>query len=286
MVYPAAFMSEPGAVLRLTGEDHVDFLHNQGTRDLRGPEGFCRYTLWLDHQGRVHGDAFVLKLDADSMLVVSYQTTASLLVEKFERHIVADDVEIEDLTRQWMLLSLPPGDPPAVSRTDFEREADGWRFPGLRLGPGTVDLLRPRSAEAVPVDQVLLAPQAERRRLEAGLPAIPADTDGALLGPLELGLGWAVSFDKGCFLGQEVVARQHRLQRLPRRLVRVSGAGAPPAVPFDCLVQGQRAGRLTSASETDGGFLALGWLKARFAGTDLQLDDRADPLTVEDLTAR
>lgn len=270
------YRHRPAAVLNVTGEDHAEFLQNQGTADLRGAPGLCRYSLWLDHRGRIQGDAFVLKLDADSMLLVSYATPALELLAKFDRHIIADDVEIEDLTPQYALLSTcAEGIRQALDQTGCGQPAEGgystlqgvYCFAGRRLGAGALDFLVPVAAEMDNGLAGMSREAAEAARIRAGIPLVPVDTghgDDAL-NPMEAALTQAVSFAKGCYLGQEVVARAHRLQRGSRRLVRFTGGPVALPVPHSLEHEGNRVGEITSVVKNPDNPVALGWLKSRFA---------------------
>jgi len=270
----SAHPSRPAAVLRVSGEDHVDFLHNQGTADLRGESGFCRYALWLDFQGKIHFDAFVLKLSDSEMLLVSYCSPAASLIEKFDKHIIADDVEITDETDGWQLLSIPSDQAGTCPEPgEFIPESAGYAYSGRLLGPGSIDCLLPQSIVLPESFEAISQGRAEKIRISAGIPMVPMDTGMGLLNPVECGILSAVSFDKGCYLGQEVVARVHRLDRVSRRLVRFSFAGPVPALPFDLLRDESTLGGLTSAAEVADGFLALGWLKSRIPDGGLRVNE-------------
>jgi folate-binding protein YgfZ len=280
-------ITPPAAVLRVSGEDHLDFLQNQGTAHLPGKAGQVRYSLWLDHKGLIHGDAFVLQLDEDSALLVSYGTPASDLRAKFERHIVADDVEIEEVTNDWKLVSLPAPSAESYLRQRsatleqgaFIREAEGYLFAGRRLGPGSLESLVPAKME-VPVEMKAISqPEATRIRIEAGIPAIPEDVPPGVLNPLEANIHSALSFDKGCYLGQEVVARVHRLNRLGSRLVRFAGTGPLPELPRILEDKGREVGWITTGTADDGGYLAIGRLKSRYTAGSHAFGDLAVGVT-------
>ena len=91
----------------------------------------------------------------------------------------------------------------------------------------------------------------------AGIPSVPGDIGPADL-PNEGGLeADAISYSKGCYLGQEVMARIKSLGRVRRTLVRVTGTVAPPAVPAGLWQGERREGELRSAAPTPGGFDGL-----------------------------
>jgi folate-binding protein YgfZ len=273
MVKIDAYPTSPAAVIRCGGEDHVDFLHNQGTADLRGPAGLCRYSLFLDHKGSVHADAFVLRLSEEATLLVSYECPAARLIERFERHIIADDVQLADETGSWRLLSLPVSAAAALldaraARPDAHRfvsEADGYLFGGRRLGRGSLEYLVPETASPPVEVQPIVPAAAENQRIRSGIPEVWRDVAPAGLNPVEAGLASAVSFDKGCYLGQEVVARAHRLQRATRRLAVFTSLAPAPCAPGDLVDDGTGVGRLSSVVESADNSAAIGWLKSRYA---------------------
>lgn len=258
-------------MLSISGEDHPAFLQGQGTADLRGSGPLCRYNLWLDHTGKIIGDSFVLKRDLTSMLLVSDATPASLLIDKFDRHIIADDVEIEDLTDQYELYSIEPEcaaaalsamDCDAPQSGQFLTRGNAILFTGRRLGQGTLQILAkedlPFTGDFVPIDDS----ECEAIRIAAGMPLLPVDSDQHALNPIEASIISPISFTKGCYLGQEVVARVERLGRVRRRLARFRAD--PGVAPGDwCLHQGgQQVGKLTSVANYGDNALAIGWVKS------------------------
>jgi tRNA-modifying protein YgfZ len=102
----------------------------------------------------------------------------------------------------------------------------------------------------------------EVERIRAGIPAMGSDIDTSTI-PAATGLvDRTVSFTKGCFTGQELVARiDSRSAGAPTRLVRARGSGGPvPEAGAHIEVSGARHGHLTSIAATDNGFVALGYL--------------------------
>ena len=266
------FNLENAAILRFTGEDHAEFLQSQGTADLAGNGPFCRYSLWLDHKGIIQADAFVLRENAESVLLISYALEASALREKFERHIIADDVEIADLSARYAVYAVRAAESAeALDVAGLEAPAAGHFqqtgglrvYPGRRLDAGSVDFLVPLEANPFSGLPGMELAEAEALRIQTGFPLVPQDTLGGGLNPIEANLVSAVSFDKGCYLGQEVVARVHRLQRVSRRLVRIRGESAPSLMPMTLTLEGKETGALSSVAMHSDGFIGIGWLKSK-----------------------
>ncbi|MEX0323133.1 MAG: folate-binding protein YgfZ [Puniceicoccaceae bacterium] len=268
------YITQPAAVLRFTGEDHFDFLQGQGTADLRGQAGSCHYSLWLDFKGRILADSFLLRESDEAILLVSYGSASEQLLAKFERHIIADDVEIEDLTGQFQLLSFPDASTagPFLSEHSLAVPAEGqfamdgsarYCFHGRRLGRETIDLLVP-GLETVDLASSMSDEAADSLRMRDAIPLIPEDCEVASANPLELNIMSALSFDKGCYLGQEVVARVHRLGRTTRRLVRIETAeeGTEP-LPTKLILEDDQTVTLSSISELNGRQVGFAMVKRK-----------------------
>lgn len=252
------FPWRPSAWLRVTGSDAADFLQGQLTNDLRGlAAGGAVYGLLLNHKGRVLADAFVVRGEAaNEFWLGSYFVAAAVIRERLEAFVIADDVSVTDETDGWQALSVWGG--PAAPDGVFS-------FPGRRSAePNCEWVFRVEAADGVRARLAgateLSAAEMERRRIAAGIPAVPTD-----LGPGELpnegGLETAaISYAKGCYLGQEVMARLKSMGQVRRRLLRVRGGGERPPVAA-ALFQGERrVGELRSAVAVDGGFEGLALL--------------------------
>lgn len=249
---------KPSAWLKISGEDAATFLQGQFTNDLRKPGGIYPgvYGLWLNQKGKVLADSFVLATEGGAFWVGSYFSSATVIRERLEAYVIADDVVIEDETERWAGVTVYGEIAPAegvvnVSARRGAEVAVEWIFP-VADETRVMALLKD--------GRELDVPEMERRRIAAALPAVPAD-----LGPTELpnegGLdATAISYTKGCYLGQEVMARLKSLGQVRRRLVRVQGAGPVPA-RGTLLYQGaQKVGELrTAVALADGaeGYIGL-----------------------------
>jgi folate-binding protein YgfZ len=104
---------------------------------------------------------------------------------------------------------------------------------------------------------MLSAREMERLRITAAIPAVPADLGPGDL-PNEGGLeATALSYTKGCYLGQEVMARLKSMGQVRRHLLRVRGTGAVPSLPSPLFHGERRVGELRSAAEDAEGFVGL-----------------------------
>lgn len=274
------YQFEPSCSLRVVGEDAAAFLNSQFSGDLRTVEaGLCCYGLWLDAKGKVIADGWVRCLGTETFEIISLETEVAVLKEKLERHIIADDVQLEVHPSGVMFFIQGEGVEKIVAaifgtvpiegkfieagggicyrgRRAGEQHYDCW-FPDLAAAKALMEALNSNAARAVSNEWVQLA------RIAAGYPAVPREL-GARDLPGEAGqVGEAVCTTKGCFLGQESVLRLHNLGQARRRLHAVTGKGAVPTVPQSVVVEGEErvAGELRSAYASDAGWTGVAMLK-------------------------
>jgi hypothetical protein len=271
----------PAAVIQLSGEDCFDFLQSQGTADLRSCQsttGQFRRSLWLDHKGLIHGDGLVWRCEKDEWLLLSEYTPAARILEKFERHIIADDVELMDQTKDWELMFLdhyPDGIELPESEAGVAIMGEGWLLKGASIFSQGVSLLVSKGSR-IPVDFTELnEPSMRARRIAARFPAMDKDISPGQWNPFETGLMDYVSLQKGCFLGQEVVARAHRLGRRSKRFVfaRTQNCAHLGEEFSPISYEGNLIGEWTSIAEAAGQAIVLGWVKSRFPDGQLTTDD-------------
>jgi folate-binding protein YgfZ len=282
------YKTVPAGHLHLSGADAATFLNSQFSADLRTLEaGLCVYGLWLNAKGKVLADSWVLCRDAESFEIVSMGTGGSKLREMLERHIIADEVEMEVQEGTTLLMVQGEGAEGAVSELfgavpavgRFMEGEGAVCYPGRRARGGHFDaciseasaaeaaVAKLQAAGAVAVEAVAI----ELERIAAGYPAIPKELGAEDL-PGEAGLvGEAVCTTKGCFLGQESVLRLHNLGQARRGLYRVSGAGSVPELPAALMLAGEEraAGELRSAYVTDSGWTGVAILKLNRMGPGL-----------------
>ncbi len=268
----AIFHYRPACLLRATGSDAATFLQGQFTNDLSNVEP-CRaaYGLWLDRKGRVIADSHVIRgQNANEFWIASLSSPAAVVARHLGDHIIADEVELADETDGWNGVSLIgagtgdwlAGEPrPGMSFPGRRAPGECWEWLFRQADAST-------SAAALSGARVLGAFDIERLRIESGIPSVPVDIGPADL-PNEGGLdAQAISYSKGCYLGQEVVARIRSRGRARRTLVRVRGSGAPPSLPAGLWRGDKKEGELRSAVADADGYVGLALLTVEAASAE------------------
>jgi hypothetical protein len=260
-------------VLRVAGGDAATFLQGQFSNDLGNLKpGEAAYGLWLDRKGHVVADGHVILIGpGEGYWVASVSSPAATVAGRLGDFIIADDVALEDQTGGWLGLSLVGegtgawlGSEPRAGIHFKGRRAAAenweWIHPAEEGGPADAAVARIREASRE---------EMERLRIASGIASVPGDIGPGEL-PDEGGLeDAAISYSKGCYLGQEVMARLKSRGSVRRKLVRVRGPGAAPAVPAQLWSGEQAAGELRSAvGDGDGlGFVGLALIRVPPAGS-------------------
>jgi len=281
---------ETSTALGIRGPDAYTYLQGQLTQDLNRSPGSAAYGLWLDQKGKVVADSTVLRRKENDFLVICRSATAEALRIRLESYLVADEVDLADESEAWLwgqawgegaAGAIEPIFGRLPERGEFVESRNGLLWAGRAPGRENFEWLSPRSRAAEVSGAFVRAGArsadlglAERERILAGVVAVPADIGPGDL-PNEGGLEeTAISFTKGCYLGQEVMSRLKNLGQVRRRLHLIRGPGACPP-PRTALQQaGRKVGEIRSASADGDGFVAM-------AMVSLIQFDPAEPMSLE-----
>ncbi len=238
----------PWGLVVVTGADATSFLQSLLSQDLEPlADGDDAPALLLTPQGKLDvaararrvGDGWWLDTDADY---------GPRLAQSLARFRIRVAVDLDDRTARTGLLSLVGVDPGPVPPDVLTYPTRWGDQPGVDL-LGDADALRAVAAGLDPAVERWDAARFDAFRIEAGVPRLGVDIDEATI-PQEAFLDRdAVSFTKGCFLGQELVCRIDTRGHVNRYLrgVRLPGARVPPP-GASVVVDGQDRGVLTSAA--------------------------------------
>ncbi len=292
--------------LCLTGADRVRLLHGQVTNDvqkLQAGEG-C-YAALVTNKGKFQADTNIYALEAELLLDFEPGLTRAIS-ERIDHYIVADDVQVVDVAPHYDLLSVQgPRAAEVIEKLGLPVPLPTkllgvahWADPTLgdlyiarqvRTGTAGFDCFIPIAASGMVFDKLMLAARQfgggaagfealELARFEAGIPRFGVDMDETNLPP-EAGIdARAVSYSKGCYIGQEVIARIRtygQVAKALRRLRLSDGAGPLPVRGDKLFKDGRDVGYVTSAHfcPTLQANLAMAYVRreANSPGTELTL---------------
>lgn len=294
------FQPEQGAVfdlssrvkLRITGADRLRYLNGQMTNDLRkATSSRAIHACVLSAKGKINADVFA-SADAESFLIDSDPEMREQLAARLERYVIADDVQIEDVTEEFALLHVIGAD---VST----RPSEGRTIAADRFGLAGTDTWlrhseRARTLQALATRLAVCDEScAESFRIERGIPRWGHELTEEII-PTEADLeARAIDYAKGCYIGQEVISRIKMSGQTNKRLCGLLsmtelslGAGMRL---FTVSVEHKDVGWITSATKSSrlGKEIALGFLKRGFQeqGTRLEArspdDSMSSPVAVE-----
>jgi folate-binding protein YgfZ len=283
------------AKIAVTGGDRVRWLNGMATNNVRDlAPGHGVYAFLLNAQGRIQADLYVFQR-GDSLLVDTEGGQREKVLQLFDHYIIADDVEIADVSDKLTALGLTGPE----SRGVLERAGIGvpdltyLQFAEVAWRQRTVTLLR-SGEEARESWQVWIAPEhggelgealmkAGSRatgttalnffRISRGIPQFGEDIRERDL-PQETGQTRALNFTKGCYLGQEIVERIRSRGAVHRQFTALTVEGALPEPGAKICVDEKEVGEITSGAilPLPGGdrAVALGYLRREAAGKDLR----------------
>ncbi len=250
----------------LTGDDRVRYLNGQVTQDVRRAKaGMAVYACVTDAKGRVCGDIFVRETeDGRGLLLDAEASLREALAVRLERYVVADDVEMTDVTEEWTLMHFFGA---ACQGVGNGHECE-------RLGQPGVDVWA-RKAEGQPPAPSVSAEEMEVLRVLRGVPRYPNELNGEVFPP-EAGLeARAMDYSKGCYIGQEVLSRIRTTRKMPRELISwiLLGEGEVPAGAVLAEPGGKSVGQVTSVVRhpVTGRATGLGYVKLGAVPDDSQL---------------
>jgi tRNA-modifying protein YgfZ len=290
--------------IRVTGDDRARLLHAMTTnhiQQLKPGEGL--YAFFLNAQGRILADAYILCFE-DHLLLDTEQETRQTLFEHLDKFIIADDVTLEDVTAETFCLGLEgprssqlagdaamPGPHHRYAHIDWGEESvaaiamtgsHGVRIYGaLARRDDVVQKLEGAGAIAASVED------AEAARIRNFRPRYGHDVTDASL-PQETQQMHALHFQKGCYLGQEIVERIRSRGHVNKTLMgfRLEG-DEMPAAGANLFAGGKEAGEVTSAvmAPEEGKVFGLAMVRVPYnkPGGTVGIDGRPAELSAPDL---
>lgn len=276
--------------LRVTGADHVDLLHRLTTNELRPLQpGEGQINIFANEKGRIIDRVMLWKFP-DSMRLITSPGNSERVATWIDKYVFIEDVKIENLTPALTTLTVFGPKSPQILKAFFNHEFNQHHqeidWSGHRLLVSRTDELQAPGFDLIVEtdlapklwDELLAAgkpfdlqPMGEAAyevlRIEAGWPIYGKDFDDQI-NPHEAGLLPYINFNKGCYIGQEVIARLDTYDKVQKHLTGVILEGNLLPKPQDLIfVDDQEVGYLTSVCYSFGlrKNIALGYVRTKFA---------------------
>ncbi len=269
-------------VLKITGETRLDLLHRMSTQAVTGlKSGEGAATILTSDIGRII-DRLIVYASSDTVYALTSEKNADSVARYLMRYVFfQDDFHLEDLSADTAIFGVygprasaileQAGLPAATLPLHHWRRSD---WDGIDtyihrtdpvVGDGCLVMCNANDKERL--RQKLLnaglhstdEPMFDLLRIESGLKRFGHELTSEYI-PLEADLWSDVSFNKGCYIGQEIIARMESRGRLAKRLVRLYPS-EPVAEGDDIMAEGKSAGTITSAAVAPSGPVALGFVK-------------------------
>ena len=254
----AGFYEQRRGLIAVWGKEAVQFLDGMITNDMKTlRDGEQMLAAFPNAQGRLLAAVRVLR-EGDRFLLETEEATREKLYQNLFRFTFAGDFYVEDLSEQYSYFEIFGT---SEITTTYKGGVAAFRGRGGSLGMflplDYVDQFRKQlaAANAIAIDEELY----ETLRIESGIPKFGTDMDETTIVP-ELGIDEMISYTKGCYIGQEIIARIHFRGHVAKRLTglicdadldrEAFGAGGTPAIQSAELLaaEGKSAGKITSVS--------------------------------------
>jgi len=261
--------------LRLTGEDRIRFVNGQITNDIRKATASTAIAACvLNAKGKLNGHVF-LSVREDSILIDAAAALDETLPTRLDRYIIADAVQIEDITAKFSIFHLLGNAPLPDSFKPVA--ANRFGLPGIDIwiDQAEHDQVGQNLAATIPFCDEACT---ETFRIEQGVPTWGRELTEEII-PVEANLEESsIDYEKGCYTGQEVISRMKMSGQRNKSLCGLVSLYDSPLAPgmilFPMSAEKKEAGRITSATWSDrlGKQIGLGYVRRGFNQTGAELD--------------
>lgn len=255
-------------LLSMKGPDSQDLLQRISTNDLsKLQKGGTTQTILTNGKGRIVDVLDVHKRDGNEFLLAGHSKTPKEIVGWLDKFIIMDDVDVRNLMEDFAQFQLFEINDQEISSYLSIANILTLRskYRNCELTRAVVDASKAADFEKTLQNHGIVHwsdQDYEMFRVDRGMPDWPNEFCDRF-NPLELGLEHLVSFSKGCYIGQEVIARLDTYKKVQKRIVRLGLESDPTTLPSDLLLAGRHAGVITSSASRSNsrfGTMAIGFI--------------------------
>jgi tRNA-modifying protein YgfZ len=294
-------------IIELKGKDVLDFLHRITTNSLKDlPKESIGYTIFTSEKGRIIDTAAIVNFGDYQLMICSHEQK-QMVISWINKYVISDDVQVVDTSGKYVLLELlgPQADSfitlvcgdvacKLAYNTFKVVNTDGMLFFIMHLQDAYggskywlladqengLKLIRYMVDNKGPFNFNLIGETAYNiYRIEAGVPAAPAELNYKY-NPHEAKLLDMVSFTKGCYIGQEVIARLDTYNKVQKYISGITfKGGIDTSIEYGLFDNyNEDAGTVTSAvySEKMGSFIGLAYVKKQYAAAGTELTAKSE----------
>lgn len=289
---PKMLEASKRALVRMIGADAQDLLHRISTNDFSNLRpGEVQPTVLTSDKGRIIEVLAVVKRDEAELLLLGHSNDGVALKGWLEKFIIMEDVRVEEVGPVYSHYMFFEAEDfvkqIGMDESQHRKVQTDMSFFGL--GGGSNDLWifetwskrtlihlllekQGRELGSGPVPEESYFPSSEadydKFRVQCGIPESPRELSSRY-NPLEAGLTSLISFTKGCYVGQEVIARLDTYGKVQRKLVRVKTEDSPDLLPTTIYTESEGIGEITTCvqDEKTGAFAGLAYVRISFLQT-------------------
>jgi len=282
----AFFDLSPRLKLCLTGSDRLRFLNGQITNDLRkATADNAIQASVLSAKGKLNAHVYI-SVEANSFLLDADPEVGADLPPRIERYIIADDVQIEDVTERFSIFHVTGEIPPDLG---LGRTVRVDRFAGIGWDIWSERGEAERVRKTLSTTHVFCDEEcAELFRIERGIPRWGRELTDQIIPPEANLEASSIDYSKGCYIGQEVISRMKMSGQTNKRLcglISVSGLPLKPGMRLADQNEGREVGWITSAARSSRleKEIALAYIKRGFNSPGARFQALASEKTSDDV---
>ncbi|MDP1677772.1 MAG: hypothetical protein Q8L88_13020 [Bacteroidota bacterium] len=259
---PSVIRHFPFDVIKMIGNESVDFLQRITTNDFKGfSQGNIQKTLLVTDKGRIFDTVWIIH-HTDHLLMLASNVMALEIIPWLNKYIIMENIMLSDATSEFEIdLHL--------DQTNDFYQSDYFGFPvSFELKQATLN-------------EVKKFPEIyEQWRIENGIPKAKKELVQDF-NPLELNLWDWISFSKGCYIGQEVIARLDTYNKIQRTMCQFSATGHANEQEILLDESGTEIGKITSVIEIESKRIGLAVIRVKFAVEQQKLRTKDSNTVIE-----